>query len=191
MASTRLTAAERGEQLIAAAITAFASKGYAGTTTDDVARLVGVSQPYVIRLFGSKERLFLAAVERTAARIEAAFREAAAHQPTLESLAGAYNGLLAERDLLTMLLHGFAASSDPAIGPVVRDCFGRTYQAVREMTGASSDEIRDFMATGMLLAVLASMNIVGRDPVPLAPWMSDLISSIERSMDPPPPAGLR
>ena len=43
MTRTRLTAAERSEQLVTAAVTAFAAAGYAGTTTDEVARLAGVS----------------------------------------------------------------------------------------------------------------------------------------------------
>ena len=54
MTRTRLTAGERQDQLLAAAVTAFSERGYAGTTTDQVARLAGVSQPYVIRLFGTK-----------------------------------------------------------------------------------------------------------------------------------------
>jgi AcrR family transcriptional regulator len=102
----RLTASERGEQLVTAAVRAFATGGYAGTSTDDVARLAGVSQPYVIRLFGSKQRLFIAAVEHAAGRIEQVFRRAAEGEADLESLGGAYDELLVERDLLAVLLHG-------------------------------------------------------------------------------------
>ena len=67
---------ERTEQLVTAAITAFSDTGYAGTSTDDIARLAGVSQPYVIRLFGSKQRLFLAGYMCAADQIEEAFRAA-------------------------------------------------------------------------------------------------------------------
>ena len=62
MSRSRLTAEERQEQLVHAALTVFSSGGYAGATTDQVARLAGVSQPYVIRLFGTKQELFLAAL---------------------------------------------------------------------------------------------------------------------------------
>jgi AcrR family transcriptional regulator len=179
MSRTRLTAEERSEQLIAAAVTAFSVGGYAGTTTDQVARLAGVSQPYVIRLFGTKQALFLATVQHAADRIEQQFRAAAAVRPDLESLGQAYDGILAERELVTVLLHGFTAGSEPAIGPVVRDCFGRIFQSVRDLTGASIDEARDFMAMGMLLSVLDAMKVIGPGAVPPDPWMSDLVGNIE------------
>ena len=174
---TRLTAAERSEQLVNAAVTAFAASGYAGTTTDDVARLAGVSQPYVIRLFGSKQQLFIDAVQHACGRVEQAFREAAKEQADLASLAAGYKTLLAEQELLGVLLHGYAASVDPQIGAVVRDRFGRLFQLIRELTGASLEEVRDFMAIGMLITVLSAMRVLGPDAVPPDPWMTDLLSS--------------
>ena len=179
MPRTRLTAEERSEQLIAAAVTAFSTGGYAGTTTDQVARLAGVSQPYVIRLFGTKQALFIATVEHASARIEQEFRDAAAAQPDLESLGKAYDEILAQRELVTVLLHGFTAGSDPAIGPVVRACFGRIYTAVREITHVTADEAREFMAMGMLLSVLDALQVIGPGAVPAESWMTDLVGSIK------------
>ncbi|MEV6597750.1 helix-turn-helix domain-containing protein [Actinoplanes sp. NPDC051346] len=175
MTRTRLTAEERQEQLLHAALTAFSTGGYSGTTTDQVARLAGVSQPYVIRIFGTKQQLFLATVRRAGDRIEQRFREAAAEEPTLASLGCAYDELLAERELITVLLHGFTASADPAIGPIVRDCFGRIYRTIRELTGAGEDEAREFLAMGMLLTCLGAMRVVGPDAVPREPWMTELL----------------
>ena len=97
---TRLTAAERSEQVLEAAVKAFAANGYVGTKTDEIARLAGVSQPYVIRLFGTKQQLFLAATQRVCDRIEQAFRAAAGQRADLASLAAGYDALLAERELL-------------------------------------------------------------------------------------------
>jgi AcrR family transcriptional regulator len=176
---TRLTAAQRSEQLVDAAVRAFATTGYAGTTTDEVARLAGVSQPYVIRLFGSKQRLFVAAVEHACDRVEQTFRETAgADEVELGELGEAYEGLLANRDLLAVMLHGYAASTDPAIGPVVRDRFGRIYRLIRELTGAQPNEARDFLAMGMLLTVLASIQVIGPDAVAQQPWMTELADAI-------------
>ncbi|HEU5469433.1 MAG TPA: TetR/AcrR family transcriptional regulator [Actinophytocola sp.] len=184
----RLTAAQRSEQLVSAAVTAFAAGGYAGTTTDEVARLAGVSQPYVIRLFGSKQRLFVAAVERAVNRIEQSFREAAENGAAdLSDLGAAYDTLLAERDLLAVMLHGYAASIEPAIGMVVRSGFGRIYHLIRELTDASAAEARDFLATGMLLTVLASMQVVGPDAVPPDPWMIELTESLAEDKSDPQP----
>ncbi|GAB3429689.1 TetR/AcrR family transcriptional regulator [Actinophytocola sediminis] len=175
MSRTRLTAAERSEQLVAAAITAFSANGYAGTTTDDIARLADITQPYVIRLFGSKQRLFIAGIERAADRIEQTFREAGTE---LSDLALAYDRLLAERELLAMMLHAYAASGEQAIGDVVRARFGRIYQLVRELTGAAPEQVREFLGTGMLLTVLSSLRVVGPSPVAPDPWMTEIVDSI-------------
>ncbi|HTF12346.1 MAG TPA: TetR/AcrR family transcriptional regulator [Asanoa sp.] len=182
MARTRLTAAERSEQLVDAAITAFAKGGYAGTSTDDIARLAGVSQPYVIRLFGSKRALFILTISHVSGRIEQVFRDAApAEGARLADLAVGFARLLAERYLLPVLLHGFAAANaDDEIGRTARGCYGNIFNLVRTLTGTTAEEARDFMATGMLLTVLASMKVIGPDPVEQAPWMNDLIGSFER-----------
>jgi AcrR family transcriptional regulator len=179
MTRTRLTAAERSEQLIDAAITAFSLGGYAGTTTDQVARLAGVSQPYVIRIFHTKQELFIAAVRRACDSIDAIWRTAAEREPTLASLGEAYNELLANRELVTLLLHGFTASADPAIGEPVREGFGQLFDTVRELTGCTAVEARDFFGVGMLLTCLGAMRVVGPDPVDPKPWMRDLIATLD------------
>src|ERR1700689_982895 len=60
----RIPAAERRDALIDAAMHEFAHGGLHGTPVDRIARRVGVAQPYVFSLFGSKRDLFIAAVER-------------------------------------------------------------------------------------------------------------------------------
>lgn len=160
-----------------AAISAFSATGYAGTSTDDIARAAGVSQPYVIRLFGSKQRLFVAAVEYAAKQIEKAFRESGATE--LDKLGEAYNTLLQRYELLGTMMHGFAASNDPEIGERVRGCLGRIYQLVRELTGAQPREVADFLASGIFLTVLASMRVVGPEAVEPEPWMSEIIASYD------------
>ena len=176
MTRTRLTAAERSEQLIDAAVTVFSLGGYAGTTTDQVARLAGVTQPYVIRIFGTKRDLFIAAVGRACDRIEQIWR--AVKEPSLHRLGEAYGELLANRELITLLLHGFTASADPAIGEPVRRGFGQLYDTVRELTGCTVPQARDFFGAGMLLTCLGAMRVLGPDPVDPTPWMRDLISSL-------------
>jgi AcrR family transcriptional regulator len=177
MTRTRLTAAERGEEVLQAAVVAFGQSGYAGTKTDEIARLAGVSQPYVIRLFGTKQQLFLATLRRVCDEIEQAFRDAAAERAELESLGDAYQRLLVQRELLVVLLHGFAASAEPAIGDAVRERFGGIYRLVRELTGATAPEAREFMATGMLLTVMAAMQVAGPNPVS-CPWATDLLENL-------------
>lgn len=176
----RLTSAQRHEQVVHAAVLAFAESGYAGTTTEDVARRVGVSQPYVIQLFGTKQALFLAAVDSACNRIEQAFCEAGALRADLESLGSAFKTLLGQRELLLVLLHAFAASGDPAIGPVVRRRYGDIYRLVRELTGADVDQTFDFLSTGMLLTVLSAMDVVTPAGGGREPWADELMSSLGR-----------
>src|SRR6201996_4087790 len=61
----RVPASERRDALIEAAVQEFSHGGLHGTPVDRIARTVGVAQPYVFSLFGSKKELFLAAVERS------------------------------------------------------------------------------------------------------------------------------
>jgi len=61
---SRLPAAERREQLIDTAIGLFAERGYGGTTTAQLAKAAGVTEPIIYRHFESKKQLFIAVVER-------------------------------------------------------------------------------------------------------------------------------
>ncbi|WP_280397523.1 TetR/AcrR family transcriptional regulator [Nocardia carnea] len=180
---TRMTAEERGAQVLDAAVTAFAETGYAATRTDEIARRAGVSQPYVIRLFGSKQRLFLAAVGKVSDRIEEVFTGAAAGADPAEplgALSEAYEQFLAERDLLLVLLHAFAAAGDPDIGPVVRDRYGRIFRLIRDLTGASVADTRRFLSTGMLLTVMAALRVTGPEAI-AADWAEEILTDLYRN----------
>jgi AcrR family transcriptional regulator len=61
-AQSRITAGERRERVLEAALTAFAAGGLDGTSTQDIARRAGISQAYLFRLFPTKKALFLAVV---------------------------------------------------------------------------------------------------------------------------------
>src|SRR5437764_13705106 len=86
----RVPAAERRDALIEAAVHEFARRGLYGTPVDGIARRVGVAQPYVFSLFGSKKELFLAAVERGFDRTAALFTRAAGGFDPDKFEAGAY-----------------------------------------------------------------------------------------------------
>ena len=60
--------------ILAAAAGVFGERGYIGATTDAVAKASGVSQPYVVRMFGTKAALFQAVLERSLDRLIAEFR---------------------------------------------------------------------------------------------------------------------
>ena len=69
--SSRLPAAERRLALIETAIRVFSDGSYRGTTTAEIARAAGVSEPILYRHFGSKRDLYLAALDHVWGRARA------------------------------------------------------------------------------------------------------------------------
>ncbi len=168
----RLTADERRAEVVEAAVRAFASGGLDGTSTEEIARLAGVSQPYLFRLFGSKHELFIAALARAFERIGDTFSEAARHpvqglpvgvNPILASIGRAYGDLLGDRSLLRMQLHAFAACDDPAIRAFTRHEFARLVSLVADLSGEPAAQLRPFFAEGMLLNAAAAMDLTEAD----------------------------
>nr|WP_254925769.1 MULTISPECIES: TetR/AcrR family transcriptional regulator [unclassified Rhodococcus (in: high G+C Gram-positive bacteria)] len=162
--ATRMDAADRRELVLDAATRAFARGGFAGTSTDAVAKEAGVSQPYVVRMFGTKVELFRLVFQRSIDGIMTAFDAVLASGPldpaddaTWADLGGAYADLVADRDLLMVMMHGFGAGSVPEIGRQAREGMGAIYSQIRNGTGCSEDQARQFIAHGMLLNVLISM----------------------------------
>ena len=102
----RLTAAERREAVLEAASVEFAARGYEGTSAETIARRVGISQPYIFRLFGTKRNLFEAAVRRCLIETLEVFEHAAAGKHGQEALeiAAAHAELLHEGDELAVAL---------------------------------------------------------------------------------------
>lgn len=172
----RMSRDERREQILDAAMRVFADGGYAGTSTDQVARAAGVSQPYVVRLFGTKRDLFLALFERVGARILTAFEAVPAGPHAAKELGDAYVRLLDDRDVLRVLMHGFVAGSDPEIGRSARTILARVFYLYRERTGGTSADARDFAARGMLINVLLAAGAV--ENAANEPAVADLLSCV-------------
>ena len=61
--SMRLPAAERRQALVDTALGVFAEGSYRGTTTAEIAREAGVSEPILYRHFASKRDLYLACID--------------------------------------------------------------------------------------------------------------------------------
>jgi len=68
----------RRAAILAAAAEAFAERGFAGTSMDDVAAAAGITRLIVYRHFGSKEDLYTAVLQHVQDRLEAAFDPGAA-----------------------------------------------------------------------------------------------------------------
>jgi AcrR family transcriptional regulator len=81
----RRSAGERREQILGIALEHFAIGGYRGTSTDVIAREAGISQPYLFRLFRTKQELFLACDGRACETVLEVFRRAAAGRRRVRS----------------------------------------------------------------------------------------------------------
>jgi AcrR family transcriptional regulator len=159
---TRKSAEERREEIVAIAIEQFAVNGYKGTSTEAIAREAGISQPYLFRLFKTKRELFLACFDVTHARIAETFESAARGVPkneALQAMGRAYFALLEDTNARLFQMQTYAACSDPVIQARVRDCYGTLVKTVTRLSGASPAEIWRFFATGMLLNVIASLDL--------------------------------
>src|ERR1700735_1096180 len=96
----RMPAEQRRELVLGEAMAVFAAQGYAGTSTEEVARRASISQPYLFRLFPTKKALFLALVERCFRRVRDEFAAAAGEltgEEALAAMAGGCGGRAGER----------------------------------------------------------------------------------------------
>jgi AcrR family transcriptional regulator len=162
----RMTAEQRRETVLEAAMTDFAARGFDGTSTEDIARRAGISQPYLFRLFPTKKALFLALVQRCFQRVSDAFTAAAADLTGADALAAmgsAYEELLADRTLLLVQMQAYAACEDPEIRAATRAGYKRLWTLVEVMTGAPLEQVTEFFAMGMLMNVAAALDLPSVD----------------------------
>lgn len=163
----RMSAEERRESVIRAAITEFGRGGYHGTSTESIAKRVGVSQPYLFRLFPNKRAIFLAAslrcIEDTAAVLRAAAEEAPAGREE-KAMAAAYQRLIEDRDLLLMQMQMYVAvasaesSGDHEFGKPLRAAWSeQLYDHALLTLGGDADTTATFLAYGMLINTLVAL----------------------------------
>jgi AcrR family transcriptional regulator len=180
--ATRKTADERREEIITAAFDEFAEHGLHGTSTDTIARKAGVSQPYLFRLFGTKKELYLEVVRRCYAQTLELFQDAAAGksgEEALDAMGHAYIGQLKDRRKLRAQMQAYADSDDSEVQEVVRAGYGTLVEFAERVSGAEPERIRDFFAMGMLLNVVASMDLLDlREP-----WAKRLLEACLNPQD--------
>src|SRR3954449_3991312 len=157
MPTTRMNAAERRDTVLDAALVEFAEGGYVGTSTEDIARRAGISQPYLFRLFGTKKELYIASVTRCYRETLELFQRAAeGHRgaEALHAIGTAYMEQL-QRDptWLQAQMQAYAASDDPEIRAAVRAGYGDLVAYVRRVSDADWPAVWQFFSNGMLLNV--------------------------------------
>ncbi|MFF9017556.1 TetR/AcrR family transcriptional regulator [Streptomyces sp. NPDC014870] len=163
----RMSAEERRESVIRAAMSEFSRGGYYGTSTEAIAKRVGVSQPYLFRLFPGKRAIFLAASERCISETIKVFEDASeglSGEEALHAMADAYTRIIAEDpDRLLMQMQVYVAvaaaerAGDHEFGETVRAGWMRLWESVRAALGADVSETTTFLAYGMLINTLVAM----------------------------------
>src|SRR5579871_4502333 len=106
--ATRQTSDQRREEVLVAATHEFAEHGYHAASTAAIAKLAGISQPYIYALFPNKRDLFLAAHARIVEQLRSTFLAAARDagpdpEDRLKAMGMAYRPLIeANRDHLLL-----------------------------------------------------------------------------------------
>jgi AcrR family transcriptional regulator len=183
MTTTRMSAADRKDAVLQAALVGFAERGFAGTSTEDIARRAGISQPYLFRLFGTKKELYIASVTRCFRETLELFQRSAEGlrgEDALHAIGEAYIAQLAANKtwLMAQMQSYAAAAEDPEIRAAVRAGYGDLVAYVKRVSGAEGPVIWQFFSTGMLLNVLATMHVNDRPE----PWMTELLDSCGKEL---------
>jgi AcrR family transcriptional regulator len=155
----RLSATERRETILEAAVNEFAAKGFFGATTADVARRAGISQPYVFRFFPTKRDLICAAIDRCASRVISDWEAAVpkAGETRLQTLGRTYVEKLTDRrPELMVTLHAYASAENPEIAAAMRHHLARVFRYVvhlleRDGNPNAYEEAGAFISRGFLI----------------------------------------
>lgn len=165
MATTRMSAEERREQILDAATVLVAQRGFDATPTLAIAQAAGISHAYLFRIFPSKEELAVALVARCNALVHDRFAHAAETarargEDPGPAMGAAYGELLADRDVILVQLHAYAASpTHPEIRAAMRDAFRDLVELIRRASDAPDEDIGPFFATGMLMNVAVALGL--------------------------------
>jgi AcrR family transcriptional regulator len=158
-----MSAEDRRVTVLRAAREEFGMSGLNGASTEAIARRVGVSQPYLFRLFPTKKAIFLATINECFDRVQVLFEESAAGhtgEEALQEMGRAYKTLLDDKATLQMQLQMWAAAChDDEIRDLARARVSELWRLVGRLSGADDQRIMQFLAAGMLLNVMAAMDL--------------------------------
>ena len=161
MKVARSTAEVRRAEAVDAGLRAFGENGLTTAAITEVAAEIGVSQPYIFRLFGGKRDFFLACMDELERReLEAFTGEHTRIAETFEEMGARFRGLVGDGVLGAFSIQALAvARTDPDVATRYRRMLATTLNAVRERTGASGEELTLFLARGVLIVQLQALAV--------------------------------
>ncbi|MDO4254020.1 MAG: TetR/AcrR family transcriptional regulator [Kocuria sp.] len=150
------SAQQRRARVLDAALPEFAEFGFHGATTARIAESVGISQSYVMHLFGSKKNLFMESMRTCSERLVEHLKAVPDSDDTLNSLSCAYQLLMREQpDLMKFQLQGWAAAAQD---DEVRDACAEQFRVLWFTIADKLDLDRGTAAP--LMAALSFFNVV-------------------------------
>ena len=157
--TNRRSAEERHEDILQAAIREFALRGLHGASTQSIADRVGISQPYVFKIFGTKKDLFLAVVNRVYDDTLAAFSAGLQTHDCapLDAMGRAFATMVTDRDELLMLLQSVATTADDEVRTAVSRRFHELYAFIQQHSGVGDHEVQQFIGIGLFLAAASGI----------------------------------
>jgi AcrR family transcriptional regulator len=153
--------------ILAEATALFASHGYAGTTVRAVAAAAGVDAALVHHYFGSKDDLFLAALQapldpREVLRSVAEGGLEGAGERLLRTFLGVWDDEATRLPLLALVRRVF----DPEGRQLVRDGFMRMVLApIGAGLGVDQPELRMSLVASQLMGIVLTRYVVGVEPL--------------------------
>lgn len=164
----RLPAEQRRREILEAAVTVFAERGFAGTGTADIAAAAGIGEPTIYRYFANKQELYLAALRLSGEQLMEEWQRIAAENEdplnALLILGQWYHQTLREKpEILKLRFRSITEAHDPAVAHHAR----ATYRELMRFIDGLFENARDqgrlspdtdtktmmwlFMAVGSLL----------------------------------------
>ncbi|RJE85090.1 TetR/AcrR family transcriptional regulator [Paenibacillus sp. 1011MAR3C5] len=162
-----ISASNRRDDIVAAAIEVFAELGYYRATTAQVAEKADISQPYVYRFF-TKESLLVAAIELSWERILRAFQQVIRDTPSSErleiSFIRAYEAIMESHRHEVLLQMQAQTITEPVVREAMQAGMNQVQTLVRDafqQAGFADVEERtsDFLARGMLCNVSMALEM--------------------------------
>jgi AcrR family transcriptional regulator len=172
----RVPAEERREDVLRVSAEVVARDGMHAASTAEIARLAGISHAYLFRLYPKKEELLLAVSHRCGDAMHQAMlkagkdAKATGEDPLLAMGVEWTNQLRDHTNLLVSLQSITASQSVPLLGDRLREAWGGVVRDIARISGAGPDEVRAFVAQGMLLQVIAAL---GAEESEWVTWMHD------------------
>jgi AcrR family transcriptional regulator len=173
IAAPRMAAADRRQHLIETAIRLFTEGSYHGTTTAEIARTAGVSEPILYRHFASKRDLYLAALEHVWAKTRETWQRALDETPdpcaAIEAIGKGHVSVRSPKLQLTELwVQALSeASEDPVLKRHLRKHMREVHDFVADLVRRGQNEgaiaaDRDADAEAWIMLAGGILGMVGR-----------------------------